>query len=97
MIFKGNGGTINTNHKAYVNGYGGVWFDERDITNILVFNNVNSKFIVTYDSNNDLLFIVHKTSSQYVHFNIHKDGLQYHDTKNRLVALFQTVRENEVG
>jgi hypothetical protein len=94
-----NGGELSTNKKAYLKGYGEVWFDERAITNILSVKNVKDKlgWSVTYDSNNDQGFAVHKPNGKIVHFRMHPDGLHYHDTKNREVSLVQTVQENEDG
>ena len=51
---------------------------------------------MTYDSSNDDLFTVHKPG-RLLHFVIHKDGLQYHDTRNHEITLVQTVQENEEG
>ena len=34
---------------------------------------------------------------QQLHFVMHKDGLHYHDTRNREIILVQTVQENEDG
>ena len=60
MTIKLNCGTIKTTRKAYVKGYGELWFDEISITNIFVLKNAKKNFIVTYDNNNDELLTVHK-------------------------------------
>ena len=39
MSIDTNGGVLTTNKKAYLKGYGDVWFDERAITNILSLDN----------------------------------------------------------
>ena len=52
MTVKQNVVTIKNTHKYYTEGYIEVWFDERSITNILVLNNVESKFRYTYESKN---------------------------------------------
>ena len=95
MTLKVNGGTIQTTHKAYVKEYGGVWFDERSITKILALNKVKSKFIVTYGINSDGLLTVHNTSRQDVQFNMHKYGLNYHNTNNYHIYLVKTLSNNE--
>ena len=73
MKVKGNGGAINTTHKAYVKGYGDVCLNEQAITNILALKNVKCKFRVTYDSRNEGVFTVHKPSGQGVQFCMHKE------------------------
>ena len=97
ITVKGNGETAKTTRKPYIKVYGEVWFYELSITNILVLNNIERNFIFTYDSNNYRVIIFHKPSGKYVHFNIHKDGLHYHDNKNRNVSLVQILSENEAG
>ena len=74
--------------------YGDVWFDERAITNILCLKNMKNKYCVTYDSSENGTFTVYKPDAQ-LHFVMHQDGLNYHDTKNCEVTLIQTVQENE--
>ena len=93
---KGKGGTINTKHKDIVKWHGKVWFDEKSITKILTLRNITCKFRVTYDFNNYGVFTFHNRNNKYTHFNMCKDELHYHDTKNCRVALFQTVSENEL-
>ena len=97
MTVKLNGVTIKTTQKSYVKGYGEVWFDERSITNILALENVKNKFRVTYDSNNDVFLRLHKPSGKDVYFNMNKDRLYYHDTKNWNVTLVQSVIKNKSG
>ena len=96
MSVKGNGSSITTNKIGYLKKYGKVWFDERAITNILCLKNVKHKYRVTYDSSTDGVFTIHKPGQQ-LHFVMHKDGLHYRDTRNREIALVQTVQENEEG
>ena len=47
------------------------------------------KYRVTYDSSTDGVFTVHKPGQQ-LHFVMHKDGLHYHDTRNREITLVIT-------
>jgi hypothetical protein len=54
--------------KAHVKNYGDVWYDANAITNILSLKNVPNKFHVTYDSNGEGAFIVHKPNGIDVHF-----------------------------
>ena len=93
MSVKGNGGSITAHKIGYLKNYGDVWFDEHAITNILCFKNVKQKYRVTYNSSTDGVFTVHKLGQQ-LHFVMHKDGLHYHDTRNREITLVQTVQEN---
>ena len=97
MTVKGNGGTLSTNTKAYLKNYGNVWFDKRAITNILSLKNVREKFRVTYDSDGTNAFIVHKPSGDKLRFDMHEDGLYYHDPSNHQITLVNTVKETEEG
>ena len=97
MTVKVNGGDLNTHKKAYVENYGEVWFDEREITNIMYLKNVKEKFRVTYDSGRDGTFTVHKPNGVNIKSGMHRNGLHYYDTVNRQVTIVQTVTENEKG
>ena len=97
MIVKGNGGDLKTHNKAYTKNYGEVWFDERAITNIMSLKNVKDKFRVTYNSNREGTFTVHKPNEVNIKFGMHRDGLHYDDTVNRQVTMVQTMTENEKG
>ena len=91
MSVKGNIGSITTNKIGNLKNYGDIWFDERAITNILCLKNVKQKYQVTYNSSMDGVFTMHKPGQQ-LHFLIYKDGLHYRDTRNREIALVQTVQ-----
>ena len=82
VTVKGNGGDLKTHQKAHVENYSKVWFDERAITDIVSLKNVKEKFRVTYDSNRDGTFTVHKPNGVNIKFGMHQDGLHYHDTVN---------------
>ena len=60
----GNGGSITTNRQVHLKIYGGVWFDERAITNILCLKNMKEKYRVTYESAENETFTVHKPDAQ---------------------------------
>ena len=76
----GNCGSITTNRQGHLKFYVDVWLDERAITNILCLNNMKKKCCVTYDSAENGTFTVYKPEVQ-LHFVMHQDGLQYHNTK----------------
>ena len=97
MTVKGNGRDLQTHQNAHVENYGEVCFYERAITNIMLLNNAKEKFRVTYDSDRDGTFTVHKPNGVNIKFGMHRDGLHYHDTVNRQVTMVQTVIDNEKG
>ena len=97
MTVKGNGRDLKTHQNAHVKNYGEVCFYERAITNIMLLNNAKDKFRVTYDSDRDGTFTVHKPNGVNIKFGMHRDGLHYHDTVNRQVTMVQTVTDNEKG
>ena len=94
MTVKGNGVDLKTHQKTHVENYKEVWFDERAITNILSLKNAKEEFRVTYDSNRDGTFTVHKPNGVHIKFGMHQDGLHYNDTLNRQVTMLQTVTGN---
>ena len=87
--------TIKTTWKSNVKGYDEAWFDEWAITKFLALKNVNRRFRVTYDSNNDEVFTFHKPNGKWINFNINKGIIHYRYTKNWHFNLVQTVRKNE--
>ena len=62
-----------------------------------VTKNVKRKSRFSYDRINYGVFTFRKLSGENVNFNMHHEGRHYHKTKNRHVALFQTLSENEAG
>jgi hypothetical protein len=84
----GNGGKLTTKIKADLKGYGEVWFNECAITNILSLKNVSKKqgFHVSYDSDRNQGFAVHKPNGKVIHFRMHLDGLHFHDFTNHEVS-----------
>ena len=59
--------------------------------------NVKEEVRVTYDSNIDGTFTVHKPNGVNIKFRMHSNGLHYNDTFNRQVTMVQTITENEKG
>ena len=97
MTVKGNGGLLTTNQKAFLRNYGEVWFHPKAITNILSLKNVRKIFQVTFDSDTDNAFIVHKPDGKELRFYMHRDGLYYHDPRGHQMSLVNTVKEAEEG
>ena len=97
MTVHGNGGDLTTNKKAHIKNYGDVWFHSDAITNILSLKNVKSKFQVTYDSEGEGTFIVHKPDGVNVHFIAHANGLHYHDTNQCQLMMVSTVAQESEG
>lgn len=58
-IMHGIGGSIKTNWKGYMKGYGMVWYSLQVNANILLLKDVNSKFKMTYTSDNGSVFTIH--------------------------------------
>jgi hypothetical protein len=98
MTVHGNGGNLTTKNMAHITNYGDVWFHPSAITNILCLKNVKKQFRVTYDSElGDGVFVVHKPNGNNLLFYPHADGLHYHDTRNRQLAMVTTVVEEYEG
>ena len=81
MTIRCNAGTKRTNKIGTLPGYGDVWYDEHGIANILSLSNVTTKHRVTYDSQNNDGFVVHKAKGQNQYFKQHKSGLFFLDTR----------------
>jgi len=60
LILHCNAGTMSVTKKSELNGYGIFWYHSDGIDNILSLNNVKKKYKVTFDSELDDGFIVHK-------------------------------------
>ena len=71
-----NGGTLNIKWQGHLKNYGWVWYDSRAITNILCLNNVKKRYKVTYDSEIDDVFHVHKQDG-VLQFRSSDNGLYY--------------------
>ena len=96
MIIYTNGGSLTTNKKGILPGYGPVWYHPDAITNILSLNNMKKKWKVTYDSENEDRFTVHKPE-KLVHFKCSDNGLYFHDITNQSITLINTIAENLEG
>jgi len=97
MTVNGNGGSLITNQQAHIKNYGDVWFDPRAITNILSLKNVKEKYRVTFDSNGNNAFHVHRPGKPDLRFDMHTNGLYYHDPSQKELTLVNTVLGNSEG
>jgi hypothetical protein len=95
MTVKGNGGTLTTFTKAHVRNYGDVWFHPSAITNVLSLKNVREQFKVTFNSDTTNSFVVHKPTGGTLKFEMHQDGLYYHDPKQHQMSLVNTVEDEQ--
>ena len=94
MTVETNGGTLETSQKGFLKGHGWVWYHPDAITNILSLKNVKRKYRVTFDSEKDDCFVVHKPDRQIL-FREHPSGLYVHDITDREVIFLQTVEGNK--
>ena len=67
---------ISTNQVGYL----AVWYNTKGITRIFSMAEVETLFIVTYDSTSGQDFIIYKDDSLTRHFKISSKGLYFHDT-----------------
>ena len=93
MTLQTNAWEINVHHQGLLKSYGGVWYGNQAITNILCLNNVKMKYRVTYDSTKGDVFVVHK-DTHCIHFVCSNNGLYYHDVNNRQISLLNAVSES---
>ena len=69
-----NAGTRLTNQEANVTGFGTVWYDEGDKTNIFSFTELVEKHRITFDSSVENVFLVHQPD-KIVKFKCTPEGL----------------------
>jgi hypothetical protein len=65
-----NAGVLSTNKKAYLLGWGEVWFSTNSVTNIFNLAQVSDCYLVTYDNNKEEAIIVHMMDKEvkFQHF-----------------------------
>ena len=73
-------GVTRTNLVGELPGYGTVWFHPDGIANILSLSRVKTKYWITFDSDENNEFIVHKPDGSTRNFKESNRGLYYHDT-----------------
>eukprot|EP00957_Ditylum_brightwellii_P173601 13217176-Ditylum_brightwellii.AAC.1 len=79
-----------------VGGWGTTWFHPNGIANILALHEANDKWCVTYDSESDNTFKIHKPNHVVV-FNESDNGLYYHDVSDRSVVVPNELAEQVVN
>ena len=94
-------GVTRTNLVGELPGYGTVWFHPDGIANILSLSRVKTKYRITFDSDANNEFIVHKPDGSTRNFRESSRGLYYHDTSAGVtgvvesgMALVTTVADN---
>ena len=91
MCLQINGGKMLITHKAQVAGYNPcVWFDQKDITNLIALNNIIKQYRVTYNSLDDM-FICHREGhgNNNMDFRINESGLHYYELEDDDFVYFQ--------
>jgi hypothetical protein len=104
LNMSGNAGMLRITKKAAIKGLypedgppAPTWFDERCITNLLSFKDIIKKYRITYDSDLDTSFTVHRTLHGLVdlHFRMHESGLHMLVRPELLGKVFvETVERN---
>ena len=80
-------GVTRTNLVGELPGYGTVWFHPDGIANILSLSRVKTKYRVTFDSDENNEFIVHKPDGSTRNFKESNRGLYYHDTSTMVTGV----------
>ena len=99
LRIQSNGGEMSVNQKAKIPGYNmRVWFNRRDITNIIALKKLTKHRIFTYDSN-DQMFIVHREEKDLpsMEFIFHDSDVHYYEPKKKDLVFLSTVSENKEG
>ena len=98
MTLHGNGGQVTTTHKCKViNLKQEVWFHPEYITNVLSLEIIKNQYRISYDSEKDAAFVVHRPGKINLRFECHKNVLQYLYVGRKQLSLVSTVQENKEG
>ena len=87
-----NGGSVYIDKKCRVSDIGTVYYNEDSLTNIIGLKHMRNKYHITYSSQKESLFLVHKEES-IVKFRENKDGKNATDMKNK----DKTIKTNKVS
>ena len=79
-----------TNLVGELPGYGTVWFHPDGITNILSLSRVKTKYRITFDSDENNEFIVHKPDGSTHNFKESSRGLYYLDRSTGVTGVVET-------
>ena len=83
-------GVTRTNLVGELPGYSTVWFHPDGIANILSLTRVKTKYWITFDSDENNEFIVHKPDGSTRNFKESSHGLYYHDTSMEVTEVAET-------
>jgi len=103
LVLSTNGGGMRISQEADVPGLypvgcdSKVYYDTRAITNILSFKNLVKKYRITYDSDEDMAFTVHRSNHGLtdLKFVMHKCGLHMYVHPVQGGTFVQTVEDNK--
>ena len=93
-----NGGEINLQQKAIVNGFGDIWFHPNSISNIFSFSELKDKYRITYDYRIVDSFNIH-IKDKIVKFKGRLDGLYLFKPPPQAIQevnMIETVKEKEL-
>ena len=76
-----NGGVTHTSTIAYLEGYGDVWYAEKSVASILSLVEVGSKFRVTFHTEYENKFALHKSDGSTLSSKCTPNGFYYHDIR----------------
>jgi hypothetical protein len=91
-----NAGSTRVSEIGTLMSYGDVWFSKSAIANILSLSKLKERYRVKYDSSAGNQFVV-KQPTQNVIFKQSLSGLYYHDTRDRVIVMVNTIKENREG
>ena len=98
LLMTSNGGGLKISHKCKILGYKfQVWFSSKAITNIICLKNLIKCYRVTYDSEVDTTFVVHRSAYGLpdLLFEMHPCGLHVcYPKKMGQFGFIQTVEDN---
>jgi hypothetical protein len=98
LKLQSSSGTMTVHHKAKMQGYKkDVWFSKNAITNIIALRNLIKQYRVTYDSDDNKTFVVHRSDQPNMELKMNACGLHYYNPTDKTLVFVATVSSKKEG
>ena len=92
-----NGGMLDVNQMAHINGIGNVPFSDEGIANLLSMAKlIDAGFRITMDTDKEDAINVYTKDNRIIKFTHSKNGLYFHDTEDRKMTFLNSQYENSL-
>ena len=81
-------GVLTTNKHGHLKSYGNVWYNTKDISNIISMSNLNNKYRIIYDSDNGYgITVINKISGGHNMISTANNGRIYYNNMSNTKGL----------